>query len=101
MILGNEAICKMCGKTFIRGKYQSAQKCCSKECSEKSTSLRKKAYYEANKEVVNSRSEERKKRKKQEAVRKRYSNKKAIIDISALARKEGLSYGQYVAKYGV
>ena len=101
MILVNEAICKICGKTFVKEKYQSAKKYCSEECCEKSTILRKKEYYVANRDVISRRSEEYKKKKKRKAACKKYSNKKAIIDIAALARKEGLSYGQYVAKYGV
>lgn len=45
-------------------------------------------------------------KKRNELVRARkkvpINNKnKAVIDIATLARKEGLSYGQYVCKYGV
>ena len=38
--------------------------------------------------------------KKSKAVKKKVTNSKQIIDINAKARALGMSYGQYVARYG-
>lgn len=40
-------------------------------------------------------------KEKKENAKKRKKNTQKIIDISVEAKKQGMSYGQYVAKYGV
>lgn len=41
------------------------------------------------------------KRKRELAKKEEKKKSNALIDIAVAARREGLSYGQYVAKYGV
>lgn len=72
-------ICVVCGIEFMS--VQTRQVCCSHECQVKRNVGQTKERY---------------KRIKQEQQKKH--NMKQIIE---LAEKEGISYGQYVAKYGI
>lgn len=77
--------CVMCGKIFTPSRDWAI--CCSKEC----TKMR-----------ARERTREANKKRKYVAVvpnYKRGANYYAIADIDLAARKEGLTYGQYVAKY--
>jgi ribosome-binding protein aMBF1 (putative translation factor) len=76
----NIMICNMCGKECVR--TSGAQKVC--------VDCRKKVKYDGYK------------RAKPKSAKKRERKQKAlsISDICKLAKAEGLTYGQYVSKYG-
>ena len=77
--------CEVCGKMFQPSKTNHA--CCGNACRKKRLRMQNRDkwsdYYA---------------RKKAEQNRTK-SNHDKIVEIDALARKEGLSYGQYVEKY--
>ena len=82
-------ICEICGTEFETNRTNKI--CCSKKCQVKRNCIvteqqRKNRYYE-----------EKQKNLIKEAMPK--SNHDAIANIAIAARKEGLTYGQYVAKY--
>lgn len=81
----HEKICIVCGKKFTTNR--SVQKCCSKECSKKWSNVRQAKY--AGMYV------------KHPTTKKHGmggENYEAIADIAIEARKNGMSYGQYVAQ---
>ena len=88
-------VCLICGKEFVRGKHQQSKKYCNPECRIIANRINAKNFRDTNRDKINEM--RREKRKKTIKV----SNNQLIIKIDELARKEGLSYGQYVAKYGV
>ena len=99
MSMDEELICPVCGKAFVREKGKHSQKYCSIECGNLVDINRKKKIYENNKEELN-----RKRREYNRAKKLKESSgngKLSISEVDALADKKGLSYGQYVAKYGV
>ena len=75
-------ICATCGKEFSAN--HPAKVCCSPDCQRVRERELAKASW------------------KKEALREKKikSSEKAIIDINAKAKAMGLSYGQYVARYG-
>lgn len=73
----NIKICPICSSKFVA---YSTQKYCSKKC-----------YYVSKIRYGGSRYKSGKKTK----------NNSDLVDIDRLAREEGLTYGQYVAKYGL
>lgn len=75
--------CKVCGKEFEADKHQ--RRCCSDECRE----INKKE----NERIASLRYRELRMKK-----RKKAENQQKIIDIAVEARKQGMTYGQYVAK---
>lgn len=76
-------ICKICGKEFDTN--GTPAKCCSKKCMA-----------ENNKLVAAERARER---WQQEKIRReKKDNMKKIVDLTVEARKNGMSYGQYVAQ---
>lgn len=77
MIQKKQKTCLVCGKSFI-GLVQ--QKYCCKKCATMA--------YNRNQQER----QERRRRKKANAD---------LIDIARKSREEGLTYGQYVAKYGL
>jgi hypothetical protein len=74
-------ICAICGKEFAPN--HPAKMCCSPECQR-----------ERDRDLVRS------KRKYKGTKQKNKSSEEQIIDINAKAKAMGLSYGQYVARYG-
>ena len=81
--------CIICGNEFQP--LRTGHICCSQKCSRKRNAMvteqtKKNRYYE-----------QQQMQKVQEAMPK--SNHDAIADIAIIARSQGLSYGQYVAKY--
>lgn len=93
----NIGVCVICGKEFVRGKNQDRMKYCSMECRKVVIAANSRRFRELNKERIKQERREKNKSK----PKKKESNNKLILRIDELARKEGLSYGQYVAKYGV
>lgn len=77
--------CIVCGQNFVPRKY--TQKCCGKKCRLENTRRRQKEIYEEHYRAI------RKEKQK--------PPKNNITEIAVAARKEGLTYGQYVAKYHV
>lgn len=83
------ANCVICGKEFVP--LRAGHICCSPECSRKRNyqvnSVHKRQKYADDAAIKRAR----------EAMPK--SNHDAIADIAIVARSQGMSYGQYVAKY--
>ena len=79
--------CVICGTEFMP--IKGTQLCCSKECRAKRDVQIKELWYE----------EQRKKKDAENRKLIPKSNYEEIVDVAIAARKEGLSYGQYVAKY--
>jgi hypothetical protein len=76
-------ICLTCGKDFSPN--HPSKVCCSPECQrERERKLAREGWRSMG----------------QTAARKPKSTEKQIIDINAKAKAMGLSYGQYVARYG-
>lgn len=90
------AICAVCGKEFVRNCRQSKMKYCSEPCRRIVKNEATRRFRERNKVEINQQRKE-----KRQKIKKKVSNNDIVLQINALARKEGLSYGQYVAKYGV
>ena len=83
--------CIICGKEFEQ--KRETHLCCSKKC-------RKKHYDEQNRiRSQKWREEHSEEIKKKRNKGKEKSNHEKIADIAIAARAEGLTYGQYVAKY--
>lgn len=82
-----EKECKYCGKRFIP--KHRAEKYCSERCLE-----------EGARKLRNERNRIRSKMKKI-ANEKKPQLPVTIVNIAVEAKKEGLTYGQYVAKYGL
>jgi hypothetical protein len=78
--------CFWCGKKFTPTYHNVV--CCSEECKKK----RLNAQDKARREKFNS---------KNKAPEKQKTNHEKIAEIAIEARKQGMSYGQYVAKYNV
>lgn len=76
--------CAICGKEFVA--RRDSQKCCSDECRKENASRYQKAKYE--KSYRTARPEPKK-------------PKNNITEIAVAARAEGLTYGQYAAKYKI
>lgn len=77
--------CIVCGQNFTPRKY--TQKCCGKKCRQENARRYQKELYEEHYRAI-------KKEPRKPA-------KSCITEIAVAARKEGLTYGQYVAKYHV
>lgn len=113
-----EKICPVCGKSFTLGFRQTRRVYCSEECRNIAQENRRKC--EKEKEKIyhscewcgvglpkNSTdkycSDECRRKAERNSTQKKSGRKKkplSIDDIVKLAKKEGLSYGQYVDKYG-
>lgn len=87
-----EAECVICGKRFVKKKINHM--CCSDECRKISERNTTKRYANEHKSEI---AERRKAKKKKE---KNMTNAEKIIEIDRKAKERGLSYGQYVARYG-
>lgn len=79
-----EKVCIICGKRYIA--YTPNSRYCSDECKEEGNRIIKEMYND--------------RRVKCYHAKKKKSND-ALIDISAEAKKLGMSYGQYVALNGL
>lgn len=86
--------CEVCGAEFTCNEYQQTKKFCSVECRKVANKNNAKRFWDANKDEINRQQRERRK------IKKKKSNSE-LLRINELALKEGLSYGQYVAKYRV
>ena len=74
--------CEVCGKEFTA--YKKTQICCSAECAEE-RKRRKSLEYQRQK-------------KEKRKIEKIEPNKDRITEMETEARRNGLTYGQYVAK---
>ena len=76
--------CKVCGKEFMPQSHLS--KCCSDECK-----------------IENNKLNSRKKYAEMQSIKKsnNKSKKLTVTEIAVLARKAGMTYGQYVAKMNI
>lgn len=93
MFFDEKKVCPVCGKVFQKDKYRAAKKYCSQECRDSAQLESKRNYDRKNYATIYDRRKTRKNKKK--------FNNQSIVDITVAARKEGMTYGQYVAKYGV
>ena len=81
--------CQHCGKLFLPS--GGHQKYCSKECCDKEAKIRddrNRAQSEQNKKI-------------REYLKESNKRRKVLVNINAEAKKEGLTYGQYVARHGL
>lgn len=78
--------CVICGRLFTTS--HSRQRTCSEEC--------KKELHRRNVE-----SYQQKQLEESKARVTSYESQQELIDIAVLAKQAGMSYGQYVAKYGL
>ena len=85
-------ICIICGKEFVPKTHKATM--CSHECRVIRRNEIAKEFNER-KKALNAGKKNQPKRRKQ----KEKTNHDKIADIAIAARKEGLTYGQYVAKY--
>ena len=109
-----EETCGQCGKVFVTTNHN--QKYCSVECRDKA--YKEKPYkplgtrvfecefcgelFEADAKRRFCTPECRRKAEQgKKKIRKPKKPKLSLIDVAKLCREEGLSYGQYVAKYGL
>lgn len=97
MWIDEEVQCPVCGEMFVRERKKPNQRYCSLDCSKKAELESKKLSERQNKSLIAHRSIEPPKKPK----KKKKSNMESIVEIDRLAKSEGLTYGQYVAKYGV
>ena len=79
----NILTCKICGKEFEAGCCNA--KCCSEKCKKENAKINSKRHAER---VKLQQKEEKEKKKK----------KLTIAEIAVIARKAGMTYGQYVAQ---
>ena len=87
--------CKICGKRYEKTEDWRATKYCCPE--------HQKIGYGLSVQQHQANARERRKQATKTAKQEkeiRIKNRKQIISIEKLAREEGISYGQYVAKYG-
>lgn len=98
-----ERVCVICGKTYIA--RTSTQKTCSKECSQilnKQTRDKHLLKVEAQKAMGTYENPWHKTYDEKPKPRKRQPKPKlSVVEIAVLARAEGMTYGQYVAKYNI
>lgn len=97
MWIDEEVQCPICGTMFVREPRKPNQRYCSFDCSKKAELESKKLSAQQNKSLITHRSIEPPKKPK----KKKKSNMESIVEIDRLAKEEGLTYGQYVGKYGV
>ena len=81
--------CKHCGKLFLPS--GGAQKYCSKECCDEEAKIRDNA----------NREQSEQNKKIREYLKESSKRRKILVNINAEAKKEGLTYGQYVARHGL
>lgn len=97
--------CVVCGKEFMQ--IRGNQLVCSEECRRKRDSELQKQWREKNgmskktsQEMPTEEIPNEEKPKNEKPKRKQSKNNyEKIVDIAIAARNEGLTYGQYVAKY--
>lgn len=85
-------ICIICGKEFVPKTHKATM--CSHECRVIRKNEIAKEFNERKKASKPEKAKQPKRRKQKEKT-----NHDKIADIAIAARKEGLTYGQYVAKY--
>ena len=81
--------CECCGKIYMP--HGGNQKYCSKECCDKEAKIRddrNRAQSEQNKKI-------------REYLKESSKRRKVLVNINEEAKKEGLTYGQYVARHGL
>lgn len=79
-----EFICKVCGKSFMKVRKGQIPKYCSPECKKEWTIPRQRELSRMSKE----------RQRKLKLIKK---NKQTIANVNEIARKNGMSYGQYMA----
>lgn len=97
MWIDEKVQCPVCGKMFDREPKKGNQMYCGLECRRKAELESKRLSSQRNKLLIPFNSIDPPKKPK----KKKKSNMESIVEIDRLAKSEGLTYGQYVAKYGV
>jgi hypothetical protein len=87
--LGMIKPCAVCGKPFAAKRQKDC--CCSKECTRINENRRRQEWWKEQSEI--NRSTKNPKRRKKKGL--------TAAEINKRARAEHLTYGQYVAKYGL
>lgn len=93
---GHERKCENCGKIFVAGDKQNRRRFCCIDCKIEHQRRSDAERYQQEKEMR----KERRESEKEKTV-KRQPRKKgpSVVEIAVMARKEHLSYGQWVAKH--
>lgn len=86
--------CVVCGKEFTPEKRKHMAKTCSEECSRENSRRHRVLYQKEHAEKYNKNSKEYYWRKKGKTGQSKIS----LDDAARLAREEGLSYGQWMAR---
>ena len=89
-------ICENCGKIFVAGDKQNRRRFCCIDCKiEHQKRMDAERYQREREERKEKRNAEK------EKIVKRQPKKKArsVVEIAVMARKEHLSYGQWVARH--
>ena len=89
-----EVKCVVCGKEFTPEKRKHMAKTCSEECSRENSRRHRVLYQKEHAEKYNKNSKEYYWRKKGKTGQSKIS----LDDAARLAREEGLSYGQWMAR---
>lgn len=109
---GSTKWCPVCGKEFISQPHHNNQVCCGIDCKLKYQRKKAAERYVAKKKAKEDgsivtpyqRMEEKIDQKINKGIKKRTkatAKRLTIDEIAVAARKEHMSYGQYVAKYGL
>lgn len=94
-----EKICKECGKSFEAPGNQHNLTFCSMEC--RKTAERRRLKESRERRLEAARQELKENDKKPKVVRRKRKPSLTIGEIAVMARKEHMTYGQYVGKYGL
>ncbi len=94
--------CVVCGKEFMQ--IRSNQLVCGEECRRKRDRVLQKQWREKNIGYMSKKTGQEMltkeiPKKEKPKIKRSKNNYEKIVDIAIAARKEGLTYGQYVAKY--
>ena len=97
-----EKKCVICGKEYMPNTHN--QKTCGKECSQILNKQRRDEHIrevEAKKAMGTYENPWHKTYEKPKPRKRQPKPKLSVVEIAVLARKEGMTYGQYVAKYNM
>lgn len=94
-----EKMCVECGRVFTISYHENRKVCCSVECKIKHTKKVDAARYQEQKEERKAEREAKKQKVEEEVKPVRRRKIPSLDEIAVLARKAGMTYGQYVAKY--
>lgn len=96
---GHERECANCGKIFVAGDKQNRRRFCSIACKIEHQRMMDAKRYQEEKEMRKEKRESEKGEKEKTVKRQPRKKGPSIVEIAVMARKEHLSYGQWVARH--